>query len=97
MKKQKEKKKKNKEQKPKIVYKEDTGETIYSMAGLYGDVAPRKDEEKEQPKSTPVRMTHRERAAMIRAAFQVYTPVLLCTIGAFALAALLLYFFFLRG
>ena len=81
-----------KKTKKKIVYYEDKGETIYSMAALEGKTPEEKEEEFARRKSVPLIM-NTERSAMIKAAFTVYGPVLLCCLGAFLLAAVLLYFF----
>ena len=81
-----------KKKKIKRVYAEDKGETIYSMAALDGRT-PEEQEEyyKKRKNSTPINA--RERWAMISAAFSVYGPILLCCVGAFVAAALLLYLF----
>jgi hypothetical protein len=84
-------KKKNKN-KPKIVYLEDDGRTLYSMAGLDGRT-PEEQEELEKKRKNAVLVTSKEKRAMIAAAFTVYGPFFLCMIGAFTLAALLMYFF----
>jgi hypothetical protein len=84
-------KKKNKN-KPKIVYLEDDGRTLYSMAGLDGRT-PEEQEEFEKKRRNTVLVTGKEKRAMIAAAFTVYGPFFLCMIGAFTLAALLMYFF----
>lgn len=84
-------KKKNKN-KPKIVYLEDDGRTLYSMAALDGRT-PEEQEEYARKKKNGVDVTKEERRAMIAAAFTVYGPFFLCMIGAFAIAALLMYFF----
>ena len=83
--------KKNKN-KPKVVYYEDKGETLYSMAALEGRT-PEQQEELDRQRKNRVDVTKSERRAMISAAFSVYGPMLLCMVGAFLLAALLLYFF----
>ena len=82
-----EKKKQNKKQK--TVSREDNGETIYSMAGLYGRT-PDEQAEYERKLENRVNATRAERWAMIKAAFTVYGPLLLIVVGAFGLAALLL-------
>ena len=73
-------------------YKEDTGETIYSMAALNGRT-PEEQEEYERKLKNRVDVTKEERWAMIKAAFCVYGPMLLIVVGGFALAAILMYFF----
>ena len=76
-----------KKAKKKIVYYEDKGQTIYSMAALEGKTPEEKEEEEKRRKSLPLIMGT-ERRAMMKAAFTVYGPLLLVCIGAFALAAL---------
>ena len=78
--------------KVKVVYIEDKGETIYSMAALNGRT-PEEQEEFDKQRKNRVRPTGKERFAMISAAFSVYGPILLCCVGAFVIAALLMYFF----
>lgn len=78
--------------KKKIVYLEDKGQTIYSMAALEGKTPEEKEEEEKRRKSFPA-VTGKERRAMIRAAFSVYGPVFLILIGSFLAVALFLYFF----
>lgn len=82
--------KKNK--KTKVVYLEDKGETVYSMAALEGRT-PEEQEEYDKKRKNRISATGRERWAMLTAAFSVYGPVLLICIGAFFVAALLMYFF----
>ena len=77
--------------KTKVVYKEDNGETIYSMAALNGRT-PEEQEEYEKKLKNRVEVTGKERFAMIKAAITVYGPMLLIVVGAFAAAALLMYF-----
>lgn len=79
--------------KKKIIYKykEDTGETIYSMAALNGRT-PEEQEEYEKKLKNRVEVTSKERGAMIKAAFAVYLPLVLILVGSFAIAALLMYF-----
>ncbi len=79
-----------KKKKQKIVYLEDKGQTIYSMAALEGKTPEEKEEFEKRRKSAPT-VTGKERGAMIKAAFSVYGPLLLMVVGAFGLAALLLY------
>ncbi len=76
--------------KTKIVYKEDNGETIYSMSALYGRT-PEEQEEYEKKLKNRIDVTRKERGAMIKAAFTVYGPLLLMVVGSFALAALIMY------
>lgn len=80
--------KKNKKQK--VVYKEDTGETIYSMAALEGKTPEELDRLAEEKKKRVV-ITRKERRAMISAAFVAYGPRILMMICSFALVAVLLY------
>ena len=86
------KKNTEKKKKPRAVYREDQGETIYSMAALQGRT-PEEQEEFDRKRKNRVQATRAERHAMIAAAFSVYGPLLLCVLGSFLLAALLLYFF----
>ncbi|MBQ2793620.1 MAG: hypothetical protein IKL79_06890 [Clostridia bacterium] len=79
-----------KQKKPKVIYYEDKGQTIYSMAALEGKTPEQKEEEEKRRKSFPA-VTGKERRAMIRAAFAVYGPILLIFVGSFTAAALLLY------
>ena len=81
-----------KKKKIKTVYLEDKGETVYSMAALNGRT-PEEQEEFDRKRRAYVTTTGKEKRAMIAAAFTVYGPILLCTLGAFLLAALLMYFF----
>lgn len=76
----------------KVVYLEDKGETIYSMASLEGRT-PEEQEEFDKKRRSRVDTTAKERRAMITAAFSVYGPLLLCVLGSFLVAALLLYFY----
>ena len=80
-----------KKKKKKIKYLEDKGETIYSMAALNGRT-PEEQEEYEKKLKNRVDVTGKERFAMMKAAFSVYGPMLLIVVGAFAAAALLMYF-----
>ena len=79
-----------KNNKKKVIYKEDTGETIYSMAALNGLTPEEQERIAEERKNRPA-ITRKERRAMIRAAFEVYGPPILMTILAFALVAVVLY------
>ena len=81
---------KDKKKKPKVVYLEDKGETIYSMSMLEGRT-PEQQEEYEKKLRNRVDATGRERWAMISAALSVYGPLLLICVGSFSAAALLLY------
>ena len=81
-----------KKKKRKVVYYEDTGETVYSMAALDGKT-PEEQEEFNRKRKNAVHVSRKETLAMIGAAFTVYGPLLLCVIGAFLLTGLLLYFF----
>ncbi|MBE6619750.1 MAG: hypothetical protein E7625_00085 [Ruminococcaceae bacterium] len=83
--------KKEKKKKVKTVYLEDKGETIYSMAALYGRTPEEQEEFNRKRKGNDA--TPSERLAMIRAAFSVYGPMLLIVVGGFALSALLMYLF----
>ena len=76
----------------KTVYLEDKGDTIYSMAGLYGRT-PEEQEEYDRKVKNRVNATAGERWAMIKAAFAVYGPLLLMVVLAFGLAAFLMFLF----
>ena len=78
--------------KSKVVYKEDDGQTIYSMSALYGRT-PEEQEAYEKKLKNRIDVTRRERWAMIKAAFTVYGPLMLVVIASFGIAALLLYVF----
>ena len=78
--------------KNKIVYLEDKGDTIYSMAALEGRT-PEEQEEYDKKRRSRISATARERFAMMRAAFSVYGPILLICVGSFLVAALLMYLF----
>jgi hypothetical protein len=82
----------SKKRKPKTVYLEDKGETIYSMAALNGRT-PEEQEEFNKKRKNAVIVTGREKWAMIKAAFTVYGPILFIIIASFGIAALLLYLF----
>ena len=86
------KEKQSKKKKRKVVYYEDTGETVYSMAALHGRT-PEEQEAFDQQRKRYVSFNWREKRAMIAAAFSVYGPFFLCLIGAFFLAALLMWLF----
>ena len=78
--------------KPKIVYLEDKGDTIYSMSALEGRT-PEEQEEYDRKRRSRISATARERFAMMRAAFSVYGPILLICVGSFLVVALLMYLF----
>ncbi len=80
----------SKKAKQKTVYKQDDGRTIYSMAGLEGKT-PEELEERDRQRRNAVKVTRKERRAMIAAAFQVYGPILLIILVAFGLAAVIVY------
>lgn len=82
----------SKKKKVKVVYAEDKGETIYSMAALEGRT-PEEQEEFDKKRKNRVPVNAKESWAMISAAFTVYGPIVLCCVGSFALAALLMYWF----
>ena len=81
-----------KKKKTKIVYLEDKGDTIYSMAALEGRT-PEEQEEYDKKRKNRITATARERLAMLSAAFTVYGPILLICVASFSVAALLLYLF----
>ncbi len=68
---------KNKKNKVKYI---DDGHTIYSMEGL------------RKHKEGNLEVNKKERKAIIKAAFQVYLPVLIIILIGFTLAILLIYF-----
>lgn len=78
--------------KKKIVYLEDKGQTLYSMAALNGRTPEEQEEFDKKRKSAPI-VTGKECIAMIKAAFTVYGPLLLIAVGSFLVAGLLLYLF----
>lgn len=82
-----------KKNKAKVVYKPDEGQTIYSMAALEGKT-PEDLDKREEERKKGVNVTRKERWAMIRAAFQVYGPVLLMIILGFSIAAVIMYLLF---
>lgn len=82
----------SKRERVKTVYAEDRGQTLYSMAGLYGRT-PEEQEEFDRKRKNRVNATGKERWAMIRAAFSVYGPLLLMIVCGFSIAAILLYLF----
>ena len=82
----------SKKRKPKTVYLEDKGETIYSMAALNGRT-PEEQEEFNKKRKNAVFITAKEKWAMIKAAFTVYGPILFIIIASFGVSALLLYLF----
>ena len=60
-----------KKKKIKVVYLEDKGETVYSMAALEGKTPEEKEEYERRRRNFPA-VTGREKRAMIGAAFTVY-------------------------
>lgn len=81
-----------KKKKQKTVYYEDNGQTIYPMSFLDG-MTPEEAEELKKKKENRPLVTGKERWAMMRAAFEVYSVPLLILVGAFGLTALFMYFF----
>lgn len=77
----------------KVVYAEDDGRTLYSMAGLEGKT-PEDLEERDRQRKNGVKTTRKERRAMIAAAFQVFGPVLLIVVVGLSLAATIVYLLF---
>lgn len=82
----------SKKPKKRTVYVGDEGQTLYSMAALYGRT-PEEQEEFDRKRKNRTSATGKERLAMIKAAFAVYGPMLLIMVGGFSVAALLLYLF----
>ncbi|MCH5157404.1 MAG: hypothetical protein J1G02_05995 [Clostridiales bacterium] len=81
-----------KKNKPKVVYKPDEGQTIYSMAALEGKT-PEDLDKREEERKKRITVTRKERRAMIAAAFEVYGPMLLIMIVGFSIAAVIIYLF----
>ena len=79
-----------KKNKPKVVYKPDEGQTIYSMAALEGKT-PEDLDKRDKERKNRITITRKERWAMIRAAFQVYGPIMLMIILGFSIAAVIVY------
>ncbi len=79
----------NKKPKTKVVYKDD-GETIYSMAALEG-LTQEEAEKRAEERKKRVKLTRKEKRAMISAGYQVFAPILLIFVVAFAFVALVLY------
>ena len=84
--------KSDKKKKVKVVYYEDRGQTLYSMAALDGKTPEEREEFEKRRRETPA-FTRGEKGAMIKAAFSVYAPILLITVGGFGITALLLWLF----
>jgi hypothetical protein len=82
----------DKKKRTKTVYVEDKGDTIYSMAGLYGRT-PEEQEEYDKKNKNRINATAKERWAMLSAAITVYGPLLLIVVVAFGLAGLFMYLF----
>ncbi len=78
-----------KKPKTKVVYK-DNGETIYSMAALEG-LTQEEAEKRAEERKKRVKLTRKEKRAMISAGYQVFAPILLIFVVAFAFVALVLY------
>lgn len=85
-------KRSEKKKKPKVVYYEDRGQTLYSMAALDGKTPEEAEEFEKRKRETPP-FNGREKGAMIKAAFTVYGPLLLMLVGGFGIAALLMWLF----
>ena len=68
--------------KPKVVYIEDDGRTLYDMSGVGSNVDKVK-------KDDGVKLSKKEKRAMLKAAFLYYLPKYLIIIGCFAVAAVL--------
>lgn len=79
-----------KKNKPKVVYKPDEGQTIYSMAALEGKT-PEDLDKRDKERKNRITITRKERWAMIGAAFQVYGPIMLMIILGFSIAAVIVY------
>ena len=79
-----------KKKKAKVVYYEDRGQTLYSMAALEGRT-PEEQEEYDKKRKHSTYVTSEERRAMLSAAFTVYGPILLILVLGFGAAALIMY------
>ena len=84
--------KSEKKKKVKVVYYEDKGQTIYSMAALDGKTPEEREEFEKKRRETPA-FSRGEKWAMTKAAFSVYGPILLISVGGFAITALFLWWF----
>ena len=82
----------DKKKKVKVVYYEDKGQTLYSMAALDGKTPEEREEFEKRRRETPA-FNRGEKWAMAKAAFTVYGPLLLICVGGFGLTALLLWLF----
>lgn len=67
---------------------DDDGRTLYDMSGLEDmhRTGPRRE------KKESIKLTRRERRALIKAAFAHYAPIFFGVLACFTLAALLIYF-----
>lgn len=77
-----------KKKKPKIVYLEDDGRTLYSMAELERSSQTR-TENTEAPK---IELTKKEKKAMRKAAFIALLPMLFCILIGFSIVYLIILF-----
>ena len=80
----------DKKKKVKVVYYEDKGQTLYSMAALDGKTPEEREEFEKRRRETPA-FNRGEKWAMLKAAFTVYGPLLLICVGGFTVTALLLW------
>ncbi|MCM1259435.1 MAG: hypothetical protein NC182_00635 [Prevotella sp.] len=77
-----------KKKKPKIVYLEDDGRTLYSMSGL----EPFSQTEKENAEALKVELTKKEKKAMRKAAFVALLPMLFCIFIGFGIVYFIIRF-----
>lgn len=88
---------KQKKKKVKVIYVDD-GRTLYNMDGVHRqnalipDKITQSRKEKKDEKKESASLERKERRAAIKAAFQVYLPVLACALLGFAIAGALIYF-----
>ena len=73
-----------KKNKPKVVYREDDGRTLYSMVDKDGK--PQSEKRKDE-----IRITRKEKRAMICAAYKAALPAFLCMLAGFGVVAIVLY------
>lgn len=77
-----------KKKKPKIVYLEDDGRTLYSMSGL----EPFSQTEKENTEVPKIELTKKEKKAMRKAAFISLLPMLFCILIGFSIVYFIIRF-----
>ena len=70
--------------KPKVVYKEDDGRTLYPVLGKDGKPV-------SEQKKNSVKVSRKEKRAMIFAAYKAALPAFLCIVAGFGVVFALLY------